>query len=309
MPISPQKEHVLIIKHGAFGDLIQADGVFKDIRQQHSEAKISLLTAPAYAALMQKSPYIDTVISDNRAPILKISTLLNLKQTLQKAQFNRVYDLQNTKRTNLYRQFLLKTPHWIYRPNTEPAPASGLKGLVALLKNHGVNTQHALTPNVHWMVEDVTPLLKTHGIASPYIVLLPGSSAKHTEKRWPHYAELSARLTTLGYQVVCILGPDEKALAHHLSGLVLQNLSWFSLAGILQKAAYVVGNDSGPSHVASCLNVVGLAIFGPSTSAARSELARGNFNTMTALDLPALSVDTVLTNMLPHLKAHWDGLG
>ena len=297
------QEHILIIKHGAFGDLIQADGVFKAIRQQHAQATIRLLTTPAHAALMQKSPHIDDIILDNRAPFWQVNALFNLKRALNKPQFSHIYDLQNSKRTGLYRKFLLKHPRWVYRPSAEPAPVSGLKGLVALLKNHGINTQYALTPNVHWMVEDVAPLLKTHGIGTPYIVLLPGSSAKHTEKRWPHYAELSAKLTTLGYQVVCILGPDEKALAHHLSGVVLQDLSWFSLAGVLQKACYVVGNDSGPSHVASCLNVAGLAIFGPNTSAARSELKRGNFNTMTALDLPALSVGTVLANVMSHLKA------
>ncbi|MBT5165748.1 MAG: ADP-heptose--LPS heptosyltransferase, partial [Nitrosomonadales bacterium] len=38
------KENILIIKHGALGDLIQADGIFKSIRANHKNAKVFLLT-------------------------------------------------------------------------------------------------------------------------------------------------------------------------------------------------------------------------------------------------------------------------
>ena len=38
-----KKENILIIKHGALGDLIQADGIFKSIRAKHKYAKIVLI--------------------------------------------------------------------------------------------------------------------------------------------------------------------------------------------------------------------------------------------------------------------------
>ena len=36
--------NILIIKHGSLGDLIQANGAIKDIKNAHSQSKVLLLT-------------------------------------------------------------------------------------------------------------------------------------------------------------------------------------------------------------------------------------------------------------------------
>ena len=43
-------------------------------------------------------------------------------------------------------------------------------------------------------------------------MLLPGSSRKHKEKRWPFFGELAKLLLLKNYQVVVILGPEELEL-------------------------------------------------------------------------------------------------
>ena len=50
-----KKENILIIKHGALGDLIQADGIFKSIRAKHKYANIVLMTSKNFVTLMKKS--------------------------------------------------------------------------------------------------------------------------------------------------------------------------------------------------------------------------------------------------------------
>ncbi|HYN54725.1 MAG TPA: glycosyltransferase family 9 protein [Methylotenera sp.] len=294
--------NILIIKHGAFGDLVQAEGVLKDIRHFHPDACITLLTTQPFKALMQRCPHINQIIIDDRMPFWNIKRLLQLKRALHLSEFNQVYDLQNSSRTKLYRKILLKHSRWICRLEHEKAPISGLKGLVALLEKNDVKTNHASFPDIAWMADDVSKLLEQHQIHSSFIALIPGCSAKHPEKRWPYYAQLANRLIELGHTVVSILGPDEKEFAHKLPGHILQSLSWFELAGVLNKACYVIGNDTGPSHVASCLNKPGLAIFGPKTSAARSEIARGQFKTHEANDLYQLSVNTILGKVVQDLN-------
>ena len=37
-----QIEQILVIKHGALGDIIQANGILKNIRKHHSRARITL---------------------------------------------------------------------------------------------------------------------------------------------------------------------------------------------------------------------------------------------------------------------------
>ncbi len=42
-------EKILIIKLGAFGDVMMSDGAFRDIRAHHQNAHISVLTTPPIA--------------------------------------------------------------------------------------------------------------------------------------------------------------------------------------------------------------------------------------------------------------------
>ena len=44
--------NILIIKHGSLGDLIQANGAIKDIKNFYKNRKVFLLTAQPYAIFM-----------------------------------------------------------------------------------------------------------------------------------------------------------------------------------------------------------------------------------------------------------------
>lgn len=291
---------LLLIKHGAFGDLIQADGVFRDIRQHFSNAEIVLLTMSRYESLMQRSPYVDRIIIDDRQPLIHLKQQFKLRQQLIQEQFDLVIDLQNSDRSALYQRLFLPKLKWISR-RAKVSPESGLKGLVQLLSEEDIPVHHALSPNVVWMVENTSEILRKYPINKPYIALIPGSSAQHKEKRWPHYPDLSKALIRLGYNVVNILGPDELEMATDLAGYSPMSkgdlFNWFELASILNRASFVIGNDTGPSHIASCLGRPGLALFGPTTSVSRSEIERGRFQALQVNDLRQLRVEQVLKHL------------
>ncbi len=290
-----QTRNILVIKHGALGDLMQSVGVLMDIRKHFIGSTITLLTTPPYVQLMQRFPYVDHVIADNRAPIWRIDQQIKLKKKLQRQEVDLVIDLQNSDRSRMYQQFWFMKTEWIGRAVDEDKPISGLSGLIELLARSDIAASDVYQPDMSWMVGDVRKLLNKHAVKKPFIALIPGSSSQHLEKRWPHYAALANALIDLGHEVVNILGPEETNLRQQLSGHIVQNLGWFELAGILDAAAFVVGNDTGPSHIASYLNNQGLAIFGPTTSAARAEIGRRNFQTLEVPNLDALTVKQVLT--------------
>jgi ADP-heptose:LPS heptosyltransferase len=304
--MSDHSGKILLIKHGAFGDLIQSDGILRDIRACFSEAEIVLLTNPAFKSLMERCPHIDRIICDPRAPLWRLPSQFELIRTLQREKFGRVVDLQNSDRTRLYRKLLFSKTPWTGRLSG-PEPASGLRGLVDLLKHANIPVAHSLQPDVSWMAEDCSGLLSRAGVRLPFVALIPGSSAKHPQKRWPYYAELAQSLIETGYDVVNLIGPEEANLAHIMPGHNLADqhglLSWFELAGILQQACFVIGNDTGPSHVASCLGRPGLALFGQYSCPNRAEIRRGMFRTIQVGDLRFLSVDTVLAEVLSKLPA------
>ena len=59
---------ILVIKHGALGDIIQGLDAYASLRAQFTKAHITLLTSKNFASLMQTMPYFDEVQIDERAP-------------------------------------------------------------------------------------------------------------------------------------------------------------------------------------------------------------------------------------------------
>ena len=102
--------------------------------------------------------------------------------------------------------------------------------------------------------------------------------------------------------MITILGPEELEMNSSFPGHVLENLDWPQLSGIIKNSHFVIGNDSGPSHIASCLNKKGLALFGPSTSAIRSELKRGKFEILKVDNLADLTANKILEIMIKILN-------
>jgi len=282
------KKNILLIKHGAFGDLIQSDGIFKSIKKRHLNANLILMTSSPFTKLMKISPYFNNVIVDNRPSLWNLKSYFRLIKKLNSYKFSHIYDLQNSQRTTVYKYFLLKNTLWV-TTNRNDHPQSGLQGLIDMLKDDGMKSHEIYEPDISWMTNDVGPLLKKENISKKYIVLIPGSSQKHPEKRWPFYNELARKFMKQGYEVVNILGPEELDLKNDLVGHKLELLQWNDLAGVINNSLFVIGNDSGPSHIASCLRKPGVALFGPTTSGSKSELARPPFEIIETKDLKKLS--------------------
>ena len=59
MEIFENPKRILIIKLGALGDVMMAEGVMRCIRQHYSKSHITLMTEPLYARFMNKAPHFD----------------------------------------------------------------------------------------------------------------------------------------------------------------------------------------------------------------------------------------------------------
>ena len=104
--------NILIIKHGSLGDIVQISGVIKDLRENHSDKKIFILTTLPYVEVLSACPYIDGVIIDKRLPRWNFFYLLKLSKMIKKSNFLHVYDLQNSKRTSFYRKYIFGIKNW-----------------------------------------------------------------------------------------------------------------------------------------------------------------------------------------------------
>ncbi len=291
---------ILVIKHGALGDVIQAEGAFHDIRANFPDARIAVLTTPAYRRIFERCPWVDVVLVDPRTPRWRLDAMWALRRRLRAEGFERVFDLQVQRRTAFYRRWMLPDVPWIGRRPPEGEAIPAIDRFAAQLADAGLTIRHSRRPDVGWMANNASAILDRAGVRAPYIVLIPTSSAAH--KQWPHFAALAERLVAAGRTVVTVPGPGEIDACRAIPGVTLLDadgrwLSFFQLAGVLRSAAFVVGNDTGPTHMASHLGVPGLALFGPHMAARLTGVEAGAVRAIEVTDLAALPPDHVFQRM------------
>ena len=299
------KKNILIIKLGAFGDIIMAEGAIHDIRNNYKNDHISVLTSPAYKKIYERCPWVDTVIVDPRDPRWRLDLMRKLNRRIGFDNFDVIFDLQRANRTSFYYRWFVKKASWSGMaegcdlPYSVPPTReiSVLEEFAIQLKSAGLSVEHTLSPEPTWFIEDVAEILNEAKVSDPYVVLLAGASARRTEKCWPYYDKLAQKLIGKGICVLTVPGPDDFDLCRTIPGIMLTGphkyLNFFQLAGVLQKAAYVVGNDSGPSHLASHLGVPGLALFSGHVPAYRTGIERDNFIYIEAEKMDLIPVERV----------------
>ena len=300
--------NILIIKHGSLGDLIQANGAIKDIKNFFPNRKVFLLTTTPYSIFMSECPYLDGVLIDKRLPRWNLFYLNNLKKTLAKYDFSKVFDLQNSSRTNFYKRFIIKNVEW---SSTETALEPGQKKkdfdkdpvldrMEIQLKKSGVETEFTKNIDLSWAIEDISRLVKQYA-NSEYILLFPFCSPKLKHKKWPYYRELIQRLKQEfknKYPILLAPGPNEIKEAIELNGKVVQDnnepINIKKLISLINGAKLIIANDTGPAHIASHLDKNGLVLFGSHTSAEKVSIESFNFKAISIKKLNDLDVETVL---------------
>ena len=117
---------------------------------------------------------------------------------------------------------------------------------------------------------EAAALLATHALAEPVIVICPfsGGSWNGESKNWPDFAAFVAqRLPTLGLPVVLCPGPGEEeriAREQYPGAQLLPGVNLGVYAALLQRAAVMVSNDTGPAHMAAAVGTPLVSVMGPS---------------------------------------------
>jgi ADP-heptose:LPS heptosyltransferase len=299
-----QRDTILVIKLGSLGDFIQCFDAFNDIRANHPDSRIALLTTPPFAALARRSPWFDEVWTDGRPHWTQILTWAQLIARLRAAHFFRVYDLQYNRRTAILFRALggAAGPPWAGKtkgcafPEPPYPPTAGNVERIRLhLQTAGVPP--ANKRDLSFLAEDVVGLAPQ----SPFVLMAPGCSPHLPQKRWPaeHYAELGRRLAGRGYRVALIgTGADHEAIAAIKASFadavdLAGRTSLFQVASLARLAKAVIGNDTGPVFLSAKIGAPTLTLMSAHTDQKRSA-PRGQASTWLKRDnLADLSVDEV----------------
>ena len=307
--------NILIIKHGSLGDITQACGAIQDISENHKNDQIHLLTTKPYLNLFKKNPHISDVILDKRLSRLNLIYLYSLMKNIKKYNFSKVYDLQNSSRTDFYKRILFPNASkdiWSSTKTTLPEGTtkddfdkdSVLSRFDHQLKSSGINTSHTLSPDFSWSSSDISQI-KNYYELEKYIILFPFCSPHLTSKKWPYYNDLIAMINEKlknKFKVVIAPGPGEIKDASSINALcVLDNgkaLDISQLAALIKDSSFVVANDTGPAHMTAHLGSKGIALFGSHTTPFKVSIERENFKAIQVSDLSKLSANKVLEKII-----------
>jgi len=303
--------NILIIKHGSLGDIAQASGAIQDISENHNNDQIYLLTTKPYLDLFKKNPNLTDVILDKRLARFNIIYLYFLMRKIKKLKISKVYDLQNSSRTNFYKKILFPSSNvniWSSSETTLPKDKtkeefdkkSVLERFSHQLQTSGLNVKHTMFPDFSWSCTDISKIKSEYKLEK-YIVLFPFCSPHLIQKKWPYYNELIEKIKNQyndQYKIVVAPGPDEINNSKEINALcVLDNgraLDISQLSSLIKDSSFVIANDTGPAHMAAHLNVKGLTLFGSHTTAYKVSIERENFKSIQVNDLTKLSPEKVL---------------
>jgi len=255
------EENVLVIKHGALGDFVMASGRMRTVRRRHPNAHIALVTEKFLVGLAQSMGYFDEIVEDSRG--YNVGTWWKIiKRTIADRKWDAIYDLQSSNRT-LCR----------YYPLALAATGNAMRWgrLVKGGLEFRVNTRKPrflpwfwrnVREDVEWLPCDLSMCHGRHEnfglLPERYALLVPGCSVGNERKRWPsdRFRELTRVLAQRGLKSV-VLGT--KAEKTEIEAICRDNPDAVDFLGkseiadipdLANGAAVVVGNDTGPSHIA-----------------------------------------------------------
>jgi len=117
----------------------------------------------------------------------------------------------------------------------------------------------------------VDALLADHGVQGRFMMVCPfaaglAATTNKADKKWPAFGAFVARAEAeLGLPVLVYPGPGEHALARSLypAARCVDGGDLAVYAALLQRAALVVANDTGPAHMSAALGRPTLSVLGP----------------------------------------------
>jgi ADP-heptose:LPS heptosyltransferase len=297
---------VLVIRYGAFGDMVLSMAAFRTIRAHHSRDDITVLTTPPYVGLLQESGYFDRVLIDQRYKFRQLLPWLRLARRLRAECFDRVYDLQRNERTALLYRVLRwrrmlewsgvvrgASHHVTDDPHDDRHVCDKLAEQLAIA---GIGQM--AEPDISWLRGDVSRF----GLPPRYALIAAGGAPHRLEKRAPArcFAGLGQYLLDEGIAPV-LLGTEIER--DQIDGITAScpgavdlcgQTSFGDIAELARGALGAVGNDTGAMHLIALAGCPALVLFS-AASDPNKVMPRGrHVQVLRRPSLSALSADAAI---------------
>lgn len=285
------KRNILIIGPSWVGDMVMAQSLFAELKQQSPHAHIDVLAPDWTRPLLTRMPEVRSALS---MPVTH--GVFGWKQRrqiglgLRQNQYDQAIVLPNSWKSALIPWFadIPQRTGWLgevrygllndsRKLDKQTLPLM-VQRFVALA--HPASQSHKapayLPPTM--IAEPVSDALNPAKKAGQKrLILCPGAEFGPA-KQWPtsHYAALGQQLTQLGWQVLVMGSKADAAIGEQIVAGISDKQNVVNLCGktqlgeaidLIATADQVVSNDSGLMHIAAALNKPLVAIYGPTSPA------------------------------------------
>lgn len=284
---------IAVIKLSAVGDVVLITPSLRALRARFPEAHLTVVVGRESRELLQRCPYVDSLVVFDRGRDGTPWGLWRLAAQLRRAQVDLVVDFQNSRLSH-WLGLLSGAPlrygyggrRWsrllTHRAAEPPAPTPPVEHQFRVLEPLGIrgaDPSLALWPSE----EDARAaqrLLEEHWVPDgiPLVGIHLGGSERWQSKRWPpdYVAQLIDRLASRRRIRTVLTGSTrDLALARQILRMTkakpimaVGRTSLMELAALIGRCRCFVVSDTAPLHMAAALGVPAVALFG-STDPAR----------------------------------------
>ncbi len=277
---------ILIIKTGAFGDMILSSAFFQTVKVNFPEDDVYLLTQEVYRETVEYSPLFKKIFYLPAG--YKFFNFLHVIRGLRNLKLDIIFDAQGNLKTNFYcflaggekrygtyrkkigRLFLTKgvrkrkkKKNAVDKPRPSILEFVGVKQYIKDLKL--------------WIPEqkrkNFNEFIKNYNLDKEkrWITIHPLSAKEWPSKRWGKgkFAELADKLIEDGYEVILVGSGDSVYTDEIVARMrnkpknLVNKTDFYNLSLILEKSLVLVTGDSGPLHVGAAAGTKVIGIFGP----------------------------------------------
>ena len=302
MTLSETPSRILVIRFSSMGDIVLTSPVTRRLRRICPDAEIDFLTRGEYAPLARALPGVSEVeCLEPAAGLLRLVQRLRRRRydlliDLHGNMRSRLVVLAgNARRVLRYDKRRLARMAMVGRPRRSRSVPHTVDRYLEVLDRLGAygafDPRGAPPGDVPCVVargmeevrlpelivadsaaEAVAERLASAGIGPEVRLLCIAPGASHGPKRWPaeRFARVADRLAETRNMRVLLIGSEgDRAITHEVAGAMSgPALDWAGktdlalLPAAIQRCALLVGNDSGPMHVATAVGTPVVGLFG-----------------------------------------------
>ncbi len=279
-------KRIAIVRLSALGDIVNSAVILQFIHEKYPKAKIEWITEEVFSSLVQNHPLLHAVHSINIKKLKKSKSFSSLKEIVLKlralGKFDIIIDIQGLLKSAIVARLIGANTHGFDKSSAREGIASSLYKTTSHIEYDAniVKRNTFLASDGLGFVIDDEMLLNKKPIFETMDYPLQKSNKKNIaivigasweSKKYPK--ESVAKLCDeLKENCIILWGSEDEKQ----DGIwICENSSYASLApklslvelvSLISNVDLLIGNDTGPTHMAWAQNIPSITLFGPTTT-------------------------------------------